>query len=1099
MTTATRSDRLVRPRHVVTAVLVAHDGARWLPTTLYAVKTQRRPVQRFVAVDTGSHDDTAELLGRAVGASSVISAPRTTGFSAAAHLAVAAFAGAPGLASTRSDAGAPVEWIWLLHDDSAPSASALEYLLELADEMPSAGVIGPKLLGWADHRVLLEVGVTADRGGRRETGLEPGELDHGQHDGDRDVMAVSTAGMLVRRDVWESLGGLDRALPLFRDDLDFGWRANLAAHRVVVCSRAVVYHAEAAASGARRIDNATPFRRRLDRASALRTMLVNASRAWFAWVALRLTIATLLRAVALLVLKRPLDAWDELRALGAIAVRPHALIVARRARKRLRKVPARDVRKLLAPRGTRLRHYADALSARLAAVGATDDQAVDQRGLLRRIVSQPGVLLVLALVVVALVAERHVLGGTLYGGALLPAPAGASDLWHTYTQSWHPTGFGSDVVAPPYLGFLAMFATVLFGSAQFAVQILVLGAVPLAGLAAYIAVRPIAPNTRVRIWVAATYALLPVVTGAVSSGRLGVLVVAILLPFVLSTAAHALVPPLQPRALVTRSAFRRAGRRWQGARPAWAAAIPFTVAAAFDPIVFVLLGPLMLVALIVGIGRRSWLAVRRAVVILVVPPALLLPWTIRVWHHPALIVTGIGRSATDLAAPRLSSLDILLLHPGGPGTPPLWLYVVVVLAGLAGLLQLTRPRPAQLGWLVATAGLIGGLVISQLRVHVPGGPTQVPGWSGEGTGVFGWPGTKPTVMGAGILMSAAVAGARLRARLAATSFGWRQPVALTTAALAIATPVAAGALWLARGTGSVLHAGNPEVLPAFIMDPATSHDGPRTVVLRPQLSSSGKATAVTYSLARDRSPQLGDADLPPDPSQVALVDTAVADLSAGLGDQAAVELAHAGVRYVLVPLAGDGGLGARIASAGGLLPKVTASGWQVWQVDADAGRLMVATPGDSNNAGDSTSSADAGPWQRPNLPVTGARIGHHATPISFPYAPTPRLLVLAEAPSPHWRASTVNSNGTLAVPLQATTHDGMQAFVVPTAGGNVVVYRAPDRRANWLIYELIAALVVLGGAIPAGQRAADQQRHLRARVDEIPAFDSESQREGVTR
>ncbi len=72
---AIRNDRLVRPRHVVTAVLVAHDGARWLPTTLHAVKTQRRPVQRFVAVDTDSHDDSRELLERTVGASSVIRRP----------------------------------------------------------------------------------------------------------------------------------------------------------------------------------------------------------------------------------------------------------------------------------------------------------------------------------------------------------------------------------------------------------------------------------------------------------------------------------------------------------------------------------------------------------------------------------------------------------------------------------------------------------------------------------------------------------------------------------------------------------------------------------------------------------------------------------------------------------------------------------------------------------------------------------------------------------------------------------------------------------------------------------------------------------------
>ena len=46
---------------------------------------------------------------------------------------------------------------------------------------------------------LLEVGVTISGTGRRETGLEPGEYDQGQHDEVRQVLAVNTAGMLVRR------------------------------------------------------------------------------------------------------------------------------------------------------------------------------------------------------------------------------------------------------------------------------------------------------------------------------------------------------------------------------------------------------------------------------------------------------------------------------------------------------------------------------------------------------------------------------------------------------------------------------------------------------------------------------------------------------------------------------------------------------------------------------------------------------------------------------------------------------------------------------------------------------------------------------------
>ena len=62
-----------------------------------------------------------------------------------------------------------------------------------------------KVRGWRDERRLLEVGISMTGGGRRHTGLEKLEYDQGQHDATRDVLAVGSAGMLVRRDVWEDL------------------------------------------------------------------------------------------------------------------------------------------------------------------------------------------------------------------------------------------------------------------------------------------------------------------------------------------------------------------------------------------------------------------------------------------------------------------------------------------------------------------------------------------------------------------------------------------------------------------------------------------------------------------------------------------------------------------------------------------------------------------------------------------------------------------------------------------------------------------------------------------------------------------------------
>ena len=68
------------PRHVVTAVLVSHDGARWLPDALAGLLGQERPVQYAMGADTGSADTSAQLVTDAFGADRVLHLARRTGF-----------------------------------------------------------------------------------------------------------------------------------------------------------------------------------------------------------------------------------------------------------------------------------------------------------------------------------------------------------------------------------------------------------------------------------------------------------------------------------------------------------------------------------------------------------------------------------------------------------------------------------------------------------------------------------------------------------------------------------------------------------------------------------------------------------------------------------------------------------------------------------------------------------------------------------------------------------------------------------------------------------------------------------------------------------
>ncbi|HSU01642.1 MAG TPA: glycosyltransferase, partial [Nocardioides sp.] len=211
----------------VTALLVTHDGARWLPAVLAGLGGQTHPVDRVAVVDTTSRDDSVALVREALGAGApgatglvLDVVPGSTSYPAAVRHGL-------GLVPPVVPDEAADEWVWLLHDDSNPDPTALAELLAAARAHPDAAILGPKLREWPSLRRLLEVGLTITGTGHRETGLERGEYDQGQHDAVREVLAVNTAGMLVRRQVLESLGGLDEELPIFGNDIDFGWRAAL--------------------------------------------------------------------------------------------------------------------------------------------------------------------------------------------------------------------------------------------------------------------------------------------------------------------------------------------------------------------------------------------------------------------------------------------------------------------------------------------------------------------------------------------------------------------------------------------------------------------------------------------------------------------------------------------------------------------------------------------------------------------------------------------------------------------------------------------------------------------------------------------------------
>ncbi|MGW4034131.1 glycosyltransferase [Streptomyces sp. NPDC004838] len=1054
------------PRHVVTAVLVSHDGARWLSDTLAGLLGQERPVQNVIAADTGSADDSARLLTEALGAHRVLHLARRTGFGAAVDEA-ARTAGVltpddlpylkrpsgwdPVTRTWQDEAydmpelphGEPVQWLWLLHDDSAPEPGALAELLRVVDGDEHAAIVGPKLRGWYDRKQLLEAGVSIANSGRRWTGLDRREQDQGQHDQIRSVLSVSSAGMLIRRDVFDQLGGFDRRLPLMRDDVDLCWRAHSAGHRVLIAPDAVLRHAEAAARERRTVDCAgrsVANPHRVDKAGAVYTLLTNARAAALPYILLRIALGTLLRTLAYLVGKAPGQAVDEVMGLFGTLLRPERIFAGRRARKAARAIDTAELRPLFPPPGATVRATVEQIASHLGGGNDSDsgggsrhgavesgpggDDAdfleIEQFARLKKIARRPAPVLFAVLLIVSVVACRGLFGGgALAGGALLPAPADVSGLWSRYADAWHPLGTGGTQTAPPYLGVLAALSALFLGSTGFALTLLLVCSVPLAGLTAYFASRPLVSSRLLRAWASIAYAFLPAATGALATGRLGTAVLAILLPLI-------------ARAAVAAHGFHRNGegsRSGEGGRTGrsadagrgswratWAYALLLTVTMAFTPIVWPL-------AVVLGLGvlvvRRDDLTAYalRFLAAVGTPVLVLAPWSLTLLTGPSAFFREAG---LDIGSGTASGVDLLTITPGGPKALGTLLLIGIVLAALSALLREERQFAIRAAWTVALVGLVFAVV------------SNGSGWAGPATLVYGT-----------ALIAATVLGAELgRTRVSSQSFGWRQPLAILVAGAAGLAPVYLAVSWMITGAAGPLERRDPVQVPAFVAEESITRDQPRTLVL-----GGDSAAEVPYTLVRGSGARLGDAELAEAGGGNARLDKIVANLVAGSGADQSSQLSGFAIRYVLVRDGAPLQTGRVLDATPGLSRLSQLDGSALWRVDRQVARVTITGAGDP-------------------LPVASAAVDAHA---EIPSGPEGRVLRVADRADEGWQASL---NGR---PLKKKTVDGWaQGFELPADGGRLALtYDEPATHTVWIWAQAFLALVLVVLALPGRRKQVD--------------------------
>lgn len=1070
----------------VSAVVLVRNGSRWLAECLDGIAAQTVVPQRLVIVDVASTDSSSAIAQAHQGIRRVVRDVRILRLDTPVSIGRAIDRGVATLwpSGTSQATGAsdepvvgtavstePVvgsadltDWVWVLHAGSSPRPSTLARLLDAVRGKPSVGIAGPKIVDWDDPRRLVGLGIGVTRTGRLMASPARGEADQGQYDGREDVLAVSTNGMLVRRDVHTDLGGFDPSFDHVGGDLDLGWRAHLAGHRVVVVPDATLREAEGDAAAVSGLVDGAPALERRRRRAARQVALTRCSPFVMPVLGLWMALSSIASALLLLVAKKPRVAWRELGDVAALA-HPLRVLGARWRGRRTRRLSRGNLVTLFvspsaAARAT-IDHIQDAITPERDRVvrepalpqtetGPTSEEsdalAAVGPSLPHRVATNPGLIAVVAVIMATGFAWRDairsgalsVTGSGLAGGELRPVTSNAAELWHAFRDSWHGAGLGTGGESGPHLAvlsFLTWLAELVPGvsdsrsTAGVTVAWLLFLAPALAAWASYLAGRVVTSARAVRAVVAVAWGASSILTTAVADGR------------VTAALAHALFP-------LVLAGFCLAARRDGTYTATFATALATAVLGAFVPPLLVVTSLIALGLLVVGRGVRRL----HGLVLLVVPPALLGPWVSSVVADWRTILSGPGLIATG---PWPEPWRLVLGQPSADGrlTVLSWFVVPVIVAGVAGYAARSRSRAESVGLAVSgLAGLAGlAMAVAAGRVSLGSAETGV----GRSDGAHLWAGVGLDLWFAAVLVGVLFGGAGMRRHLGGTRpASWRhaRTLATTAAASAVAVAAVAGAgAWAVAGIGQTLSVGRAS-LPAVAVDQSGDALSNRLLLLRPS------DTVVDFVLAgREPGELLRDLDRPPAADAKPLLETVARLVGAGSADAVdATGLARWGIGFVQARTEADAALVRRLDATRGLSRLGASEHGILWKVLPD-----VAADG-SAAAPSRLRIVDERGQVLSVVPTTGP---HAAARTAIQPADLGRQLVVAE-PAEWAEHAIVRVGGRELAPVAGASQP---TYAIPPAGGQLHI----DLEAAhpwWRLGQAVLLALVVFLALPFGNR-----------------------------
>lgn len=217
----------------IVAIVINRNKREYLARCLRRLARLASPCKRIIVVDDASTDGSVAMVREKFPAVELVVLDDRVGPAAARNAGI-----------RRARDGQPFDFYLFLDNDAFVEPGALEALRDAAASDPTIGLVVPKAYQSLDERRLHLAGeLLVDFRRGRVTPVGAGEIDRGQYDDRRSVVACSGFAILARREALDRVGPFDEAFfPPAWEDVDLAIRVRRAGYTIVYEPAAVVEH-----------------------------------------------------------------------------------------------------------------------------------------------------------------------------------------------------------------------------------------------------------------------------------------------------------------------------------------------------------------------------------------------------------------------------------------------------------------------------------------------------------------------------------------------------------------------------------------------------------------------------------------------------------------------------------------------------------------------------------------------------------------------------------------------------------------------------------------------------------------------------------------